>query len=482
MNKMVITMGVVAYVGLLLWLIVVSMSWTVTALVAFLPMLARAFFSPSLSLLLPVVALNSGLFIPGIAGRFQIYQFFLLLFVVKRFMDLALNKTTFKRITGVDQHCALFIIVWIVFLMLLRGTGMRVFGSRQYGGSIYIQALASLAFYIYSSQASDSKYHLRRAGILMGLCAVLPLLANSVFVFSGGRIWQQMIFLRAGGAAVSDAFNIQEGIRTRLSFLAAGSAFIWVGVFLSAFTSCGKAPKYFWWGVASVFTLLAGYRSTAISLLAFFLLYGFWQTRRKFFYVFTFATLGMLLYGGFFFFGKNMPFPVQRVLSGVPGIDVEWQAKAQAATTMAWRKDLWTMAASDIRQYWLIGRGATFSFSDTLPSFGRSDTVRVAYLTGAFHQATLELLILYGMPMLLACLMFYGSTINRAYRFLISGNFLRNHPESGACMLALLSYVSARTLLAFAGGQSVELLVELPVYLSFYNIIRNTVTRDEAES
>ncbi len=471
MNKLWTIIGISLYVAVLLWSIV-SMSWSVSLLLALSPLLLRNVMSSAFCVLIPFSLFNSGLFVPNLPGQFQVYQLWMMIYVGLCVMKVAIHKRMLIDLLRFDSLCALFMIGWIVLLMWIRGAGMRILGSSQHGGAVYIQTVFALCFYFFTMQESLPLRKVRLAGIWMGLLALLPLLANGVFELSGGQIRHQMYFFRTGAASAVGASSFLAGQESRLSFMSFGSALLWVGLFASGANGHRQFAKWCWWAVAGVCSVLSGFRSTVLGVFSFFVAYGVFTCRRKWFFSVLGLLCGVAIYALAVVYARSMPFAVQRVLSMVPGVEVSWKAEVHGRATMLWRRELWSRARNDVSRYWLLGRGVTFTAGETVMPVGVVDGFRVAYVTGAFHQATLELLILYGLPFLMACLGFYIYTLH-TIRKACYGPMGGIGLEKQYYLIGLWLYCGLRTGLAFAGGSSDELLVELPVYLAMFHLVRN---------
>jgi O-antigen ligase len=471
MNRIFIAAGVAVYV-LVMIISIIEFPWPVTAVLAVLPALATTVSSRALFLLMPFATLHAAMFVPGLPGNFQIYQVFCILFIGYSIVTFAITKEQVPNPARMDRMCALFLIGWIVALMFARGSGMRILGSNQIGGATYLQALVALGFYLETRTSAAPLRDLRRAGIALGLLGLLPLLANGLFELSGGRIWQQMLFFKWGAAFGETASAVTEGMATRLSFLSYGVPLLWVGVFLAKPGKGIGGAKLFWWPLALLFSLLAGYRAVMISTALFFGLYGLIVSRRRSIYLVGGLAFVALAYIALMVVARDLPFPIQRLLSSFPGMDVSWEARAHAMGTVYWRKEVWAYALNDFSQYWLFGRGLTFN-PDMIPMLDRfRNDPYVAFVTGNFHHATLELLVLYGIPAFLATLLFYASALRNGL-----STFTRNRwhdPQLREWGLAILLFAAVRSTLSFLAGTSAELLVGLPIWLALFNIIRNT--------
>lgn len=478
MNKVHVILGSLIYAVVLL-IAVTQFPWPVIAILALGPLMLITLSARALFVLMPIAALHSGLFIPGLPGNFQLHQALAILYVGLRVVDVAFTKGLTKERARMDNTCAIFLVGWIIMLMVVRGAGVRILGSSQFGGATYLQIIAAMAFYVLTSDVSVAPKYLRKAGLWMGLLAILPMMANGVFELTGGRVWYQMYFFRLGGAAIHGLMDERTVGIMRFSFMASGAAFLWVGVFAGRHTGMLGMTKFVWWSIAAACALMSGFRSTVVVTFGFLFFYGFVSTRNKMRFAVVCLLLGAAAYATLFFTVSYLPYPVQRVLADVPGLEVEWRAKIHALSTMMWRQEVWALAMGDLPRNWLIGRGITFD-PGAMPLLAGTEGVYVAYLSGSFHHATLELLILYGLPALLATVGLYFFSLQKGYKALFAvGVPLRSNPMLRHWALCLWLYVLVRTVFSFVIGVSTELLVTLPMYMALFNIIRNSAREQE---
>lgn len=472
MNALFVIFGVLAYVVILIFSIT-QLSWPVTIILALLPPLAITVTSRALFLLLPIATLHIGMLVPGLPGNFQLHMIFALLYILLYVASFAITK---PHRTSSSSHmeylCALFLIGWIILLIGVRGSGMRVLGSKEIGGATYFQALIALGYFLFTRREIATEKDLRRAGILMGFLCLLPTAASGLFELSGGAIWQQMMFFRQGAAFGETAQAVAEQRASRLSFLSNSTALLWVAVFTGRPGRLTWFSKVIWWLISCIAALFSGFRSTVITSFAFFSIYGLLKSKSRLRYATMIGLVGLTGYIGLVISANKLPFPVQRVIASLPGMNVEWEARAQGLGTVIWRKSVWDLAIRDIEKYWYLGRGVTFN-PDTIPLMERyTNDPYVAYVTGSFHHATLELLVLYGAPAFLACCLMYLGFIRRSISFQLRKKW--NNPHLQEWALCILLYVTLRTVISFSFGISAELLVVLPLWLAFYNMIRNS--------
>lgn len=444
-----------------------------TVAASFLPLFFLSLSKNSLFIFLPFIFLHSGLFIPGIPGNFQLFQMFIALFVGFSLLNGSVHKSAPLFRMDLVSFLIFFMIGWVLALMIIHGSGLRILGDSQIGGATYFQALFSFIFLLFCRKQIKTKQAVQITGILLGFLSILPVIANGLFELSGGSVWQQMLFFRSGAAIGESARALlQGGIHARISFLSHGVSLIWCGVFLYK----KSESKAIFFVLFILFSLLlstfSGYRSSLFItfLFVFFLVFTLAKDKK------IYLLLSFVGFIGFYLFAMisidYLPFGLQRILSTLPGFNVSWDIESHAIGTVLWRQEIWNFAAQEIPNHLLFGRGITYS-----PAFIPLEDLYYnspysAFLTGAFHQATLELLVLYGGPAFLACLSLYSLLLLKGWKSLHSSSW--NDPDMKFWANAVYIYVSIRIVSAFFIGTSEDLLVDAPIWFSLFYIIRNS--------
>jgi hypothetical protein len=96
---------------------------------------------------------------------------------------------------------------------------------------------------------------------------------------------------------------------------------------------------------------------------------------------------------------------VQRAISFVPGVNIEYSAAENAKGSIEWRVEIWKYCLDQAPKYLLIGRGSTFDVMETAAGLGVNDVRNYspffAFQTRSYHSGPLAMLIDYGIPGLL---------------------------------------------------------------------------------
>jgi len=439
----------------------------VSVFLAFLPMFIFLLPKKEFFVTAPFVFLYSGVLLPGLPGNFQLYHLLCLVFIVWHLFTLALSKSGTKSF-GVDSLLIYLMIGWIFSLMFFRGTGFRVFGSDKIGGGGYIHSISALLFYEYTKTHYVRSKSLQIVGILMGLMSIMPMIANGIYEVSGGVLWHQMLLFKAGAAFGETGIGMLQGVGTRLTFLSHGAAFIWIAVFIKTTDKITK-KNIILITLAMIFVLFGGYRSSVILLVLFLVIYYYRNADKKGVYLLVLSGLVVLSYILLLMFVRHLPFPIQRIVSMFPGVDADALATFQANSTLEWRREIWGFALNDLPQFIYYGRGISFNPMILYAMDLQAVTSVTAYETGAFHQATLELFVLYGGPFFMLSILFYLYVLIYLFRYIRHNNFYKAYLKDWSW--SIYTFVTLKILLAYVGGNHQEILVEGPLLLAFLNLI-----------
>ncbi len=296
-------------------------------------------------------------------------------------------------------------LVVLAGLMAYRGVGFRAFGGAQMGGRFYTQQLILAILPLLMLTADLSKKHLMRAVAVGWVMALTYLVSDFSFSLGGGTMQRILYFFELP----TDALNFElgyeiTGMRRYQSLwyaAAAGLACLWTLVPLRDLLG-----RYAWFLAPLMIGLLglglgSGHRTllivtlTTLFLLTFF--QRFWTTGRVVLAVV--AVSGGV--GALYAVADQLPMPVQRSISFLPGIDVLPLADRDASDTLRDRLEILELAIDDIPRYALVGRGFGMERFDQLPGDAVNSGVWLAYVNGYFYNGTLGLLLKTGVPGLL---------------------------------------------------------------------------------
>ncbi len=372
---------------------------------------------------LPIAALvlyNSGLTIPQFEGKLNLFH--VAAAGVTAMALLRMTMSVSKRITWSMAHsCLAAFMAVILGTMFVRGAGLKVLGDVKWGGMFYVQLLLC-ALLVFSMPLIVLPVKAWRPLLtLSALASFFPAIAGYFMIASGG-------FARAfGGFIQADeqvlvSLSAQQtgGLVRQTAFAGAGQAIMGVVLYfvpirrLLSISGLKVLPLVVF---AFVMVGLSGYRTAFISIFMLILVLMAWNKILDLGRLLLIIGTCVLFYCAILAFSTSLPPNFQRMISVLPGVEVEGYVAADAETTVEWRFLLWEKALTQIPQYWLIGKGYAFSSSEV--AFAQNQTsglysaIDWAVVTSSYHQGILSLLIGLGIPGLVFGLALYLLFVRR---------------------------------------------------------------------
>jgi len=361
---------------------------------------------------------NSTLRIPGIAGQLELYQLFIVGFVL---ISAVRFLITGKGIPFAAPHAwAVAFGIVLAATMYARGTGFRVLGENLWGGARYVDIILGLLFFLAAGCVQLTAKQWKWAIVGLIVSGALPALAELLYVFSGGSVyWQYAIFLPRGttGSALE---SMEAGETTRFTMLSRMSLVYLVPFLFSDVRRRRLLPYAVFVLLGVFFGGFTGHRIVLLNIVMFIWVFFFLETKRKVaFTIVSAAVTAALLFlaGQFAFF---LPSSFQRMLTLVPFARVSQEVLLDAGGSINWRMLLWREAVKLVPEYLWVGKGYAYS-----PVLAQAHDVRWlsnyaiwwALVQTAYHQGILSLLIGMGLPGLIVGLAFLATACLRHYRF-----------------------------------------------------------------
>jgi len=292
----------------------------------------------------------------------------------------------------------------ILLIMLIRGSGMRVFGSEQWGGSKYFNLAIAAALFWTAPRQPLTERQWRFAFLALTVGYLLPFFALQILMLSGGRIdltpYVQAIFSDFPDLEMADLQNALFRIQP-LAFLGNALALAALVLIPVRFPHSLVAGGLIAVGAGMVG--MAGYRSHFLILAGTVILFSFLHREHL---PWGRNLLRLLLIGATLFLillvvTPLLPPVMQRTLSVIPGLGISETVQQDAQGTVLWRVDLWKFSLSMARPYLWIGRGFLFS-PEELPWFDVTIGHLHMFLRHSYHNGPIGLLIDTGIPGLIA--------------------------------------------------------------------------------
>lgn len=366
-----------------------------TAGLLVLPFTLMLMHYPQITLILAVAMDASGMSIPGLTSVTAGLPAKLLLIAVS-LLALALGQRQWVSEKLPERRPLIIFLGIILLLMVVRGSGLRFLGSSTWGGMVYINSISGILFLFFVSGMRVKLKHIRWIIYSSVACAALGSLIN-----------------RQGWA---ESAQYSEVLTSRLR---------WVTHFSMAFLPFSLAliskrrQILSFVLVACAVGLLAITGDRKLFLVAIFVLsgFGYFRAAGKIQYIVKLAVIGLIGWSALFVGAKALPLGMQRAVSVVPGIAVDYTMGRSAQHSVDWRFEIWKYCLQKAPEYMLIGRGSAFDVFETGENVTTTDiqlyTPWFAFQTRSYHSGPLSLLIDYGIPGLLAMIWFSVLLIKR---------------------------------------------------------------------
>ncbi|MDD5199120.1 MAG: O-antigen ligase family protein [Terrimicrobiaceae bacterium] len=357
---------------------------------------------PEVSAFLAVALFASGLTAPYLPGQFGLYYVALTAVAGFAFLFIVFRRASVFGMTPSHWLLLGFCAV-VLFTGLKRGMGFQFLGSNLWGGFFYIQILMSGLLVFTLPRVNMPASWWPRAILIMGLLAPLPLLADLLVVHGVGFGIVRM-FMQTG-ATVGTLLSEQESGGGLGRLTSAGIAAQSMIIAFLAVIHTGKLFRarsiwaVFLLTVIVVLSLLSGFRMMTAMLFAIVFVTALLQGTLTIPRVVTgiiLSIIGLLI---LYKISDELPYNVQRSISWLPGIDVSRASAEDAAGTITWRLDLWHEALRFIPEYFWIGKGFSYDANQFLSArtgYASYDALNWAFVTGAYHNGYLSLLLLTG--------------------------------------------------------------------------------------
>ena len=424
-----IAVGVVLLVGLILLMGVSAGNPTVPLMLAAFPLCVYLVNRPDFWLAVLVAISGSRLTFPGAPENLNTYQVLSALFVGFLVLYRMMHPVGHRK-SPVRKYVFAFAVV-LLAVGLRSGMGMRVLGSDMWGGSPYATLIIACLLLLSADLVVLSPRMWRNALIAMCLLTFLPVVAQSLYVFSGGQISLQYAFIQPKGFIVETltAVSSDSGIARFSTDYSVTLLYLPLLLFANPMRGKNAVVTTSIFLISLVVAGLSGSRYSIFVVIGYVFFWSLLGGPRIFwgrtFGVVMAALVALAIAAAF---AQHFPAPIQRSLSFVPWADVSQRVRLDALGTTTWRIDVWTRAIhEDLPRYWLTGRGFAFNPRDyeALRRLGL-EVREWAFVTGSYHSGPLSLIINLGITGFVVGLCFFWTTFRTHFRIL-RGDFQDPH-------------------------------------------------------
>lgn len=336
-----------------------------------------------------------------------------------------------------------------------RGFGLRVLRSDLWGGSPYAILIIACLLLLSSDVLVLRTRLWRNALIAMCLLTFLPVAAQSLYVFSGGRIYAQYLFVQPKGFIQSSlmAISSDDGIARFTTDLGVTLFYLPLLLFTRPLRGRCGFVTFLCLAAALVVSGFSGSRYSIVLVLTFFFFWSLLDEHATRWVRSIALLLGVsLALAAAAPFADHFPQSIQRTMSFIPWANVSRMASENAESTTIWRFDVWSRALhEDLPRYWIAGRGFAFDPREYEAIQRLGLEVRDwAFVTGSYHNGLLSLAINLGVGGLVLGLGFFWSTFREHLRILRSG--FEDPALARMHRLVLAMFVNQTTLFLTLGG------------------------------
>lgn len=371
---------------------------------------------PDVLLVCVISIFMSFLWAPGVPLNMSAFQLFAALLSGIIMVGIIISKNS-RPLPTPYKYTIAFVGV-LLLTASIRGFGIRAFGSATWGGALYVQLIMGAWFLLMARYCDLTARQWKLAIYGMCLLSALPAAAQALYALSGGRIYQQFMFISTdAGATIGVAREIRSSSgMARFQFANVTSIFYCLFALLLLYDKQkNRILAFVFFAVAIVLAGVSGHRIAMIYNVILIAIYAFMNrgNRSVWSVMLNRYTLALgVAYLVLLVFSNQLPFSYQRALSWVPFLNVSFDAKMNAASTTGWRYEMWIMMFKEMPKYLLVGKGFTFSSKDVMNVMvGSLDEFSAIMASRNYHNALLGTIMDLGLPGLITALGFIVSVV-----------------------------------------------------------------------
>jgi len=307
-------------------------------------------------------------------------------------------KTLYKISYG-SKYLITFLFITLL-IMVFRGTGIRTLGSDMWGGSAYIMLITSIIFYVLVVPRIILNRNQIKFVVIGG------------FVFSIiGAVYK---LLYTPSSAVGLGITPQQSL-VRADWLIP-IIYALLPLIFASITKKRKFVPIIFYLISLSLVMLTGYRSRLVMLVAIAFGFGYFKSKTKSMYILKTFTLIIIGWISTIVISPILPDAMQRAISFIPGVSINYQVALNAQDSNTWRVEIWKYAMIELEHYWIIGRGLAFNVKDALDQIGLAvgeGNPFQNFHTHNYHSGPITLLIDFGLPGLICGLFFTIFAVRR---------------------------------------------------------------------
>jgi hypothetical protein len=374
------------------------------------------------------------------------------------------KQPTFQRVPSLIWPLLMLMLVTFVIAVSSGGVGLHSMGSETYGGKHYLFILfAILGFFALIGRRIPVEKANLYVGLflLSGLTVMLP---NLIYPFPAlYDLYRIFPADYAMNQAMSDASRGAIIMRLNGIGFAGGFLFFYLCMRfgIGGIMDLSKPWRLIAFCGVLFAGLFGGFRSILVMSFLVFTIQFFIEKLHRTRLTLAFCVVGVLLAASLITFSQDLPLPVQRSLSIVPGLEIDPVAKYDAQATTEWRLQMWRLLLPQIPRYFWIGKGflmdpTEYYLMNEAVKRGLAQDFDATMLTGGYHSGPLTLIIHLGVFAVIAFIWFVVAALVALYKNYKYGDERLRHIN-----IFLLSYFLMRLIyfLVFYGHFTEDLYI-----------------------
>jgi hypothetical protein len=331
-------------------------------------------YHAKLSIRVSIATFSSALILPLFPGRPYLWEFAALLGWTGTLISLMLRQYPEDVGARFRANRLLFVGMFgyaavLVVTMYARGVGLNILGSGQVGGRFYFQQLACSIFPILFLMNRIEESTLVRLFVVQLLLTTTYVVSDFIFSIAPAGLFFLLQFFEIPGDAMGFEYQAGRfGVRRFQSLYVVGSGLFFLLMVrynlrdFFSFRSIVLIPA-----AAGVMAMgaFSGHRYLLVIVPFVVLVCAYAQ---RFFNWRNILVGGMVIATVLSFvypFADRTPLAFQRVVSVLPGIDIDPQARMDGDSSMDARRQLRKIGFEMMPQYFWIGRGFGLEMNDT---------------------------------------------------------------------------------------------------------------------
>lgn len=324
------------------------------------------------------------------------------------FISVAMGAVLHRRVSfSRDEKKLMFwlcgLLVVLAVTALIRGTGLKIFGSEKWGGRPYILLVFSSLFLFFSLFVKLNPAQCKR--LLYGFClaGLFPSIAAIALHYGGTNILTQFVGLD------DDAANFVRGLAGssdplfRLQVANVGATYLFLLMWLVLYSKglMGHVAMALCGITGVILTGISGHRISlvygVILSVAFFVTDRRVTLFRRLFNWYSLLSVGTL--AAMVMFSSYFPYTFQRSMAWLPFVNVAADARFDVEVTSEWRVEVWRRVFEVVPQYLMLGKGFAFSSDEILSYINWTMNDYNFVLTSHnYHNGMVHVLIDLGLP------------------------------------------------------------------------------------